>query len=93
MRALVTGGAGYIGSFVVRALQDAGYDVVVFDNLHYGHRAAVDCRLIEGELADRDAIFAAAAKGFDCVLHFAGYTSQRVDGQPAKSPGITAAAP
>ena len=76
MRALVTGGAGYIGSFTVKALQAAGYDVVVFDNLRYGHRAAVDCPVIQGELADRAAIFeTVAAQPFDCVLHFAAYAS------------------
>lgn len=76
MRALVTGGAGYIGSFAVRAMQEAGHDVVVFDNLRFGHRAAVDCPIIVGELADRDAIRAALGSArFDCVLHFASYIS------------------
>lgn len=86
MRALVTGGTGYIGSFAVRALQDAGHDVVVFDNLRNGHRAAVDCPIIVGELADRDAIFAAAGSArFDCVFHFAAYISVRESvADPAK---------
>jgi UDP-glucose 4-epimerase len=35
---LVTGGAGYIGSHAVLALRDAGYEVVILDNLVYGHR-------------------------------------------------------
>jgi UDP-glucose 4-epimerase len=39
---LVTGGAGYIGSHAVLALQKAGYEVVVLDNLSYGHRDLVD---------------------------------------------------
>ena len=34
---LVTGGAGYIGSHAVLALKQAGYEVVIFDNLEYGH--------------------------------------------------------
>jgi len=34
---LVTGGAGYIGSHAIIALQKKGYDVIVFDNLVYGH--------------------------------------------------------
>lgn len=38
---LVTGGAGYIGSHVVLALQTAGFDVLVLDNLHHGHREFV----------------------------------------------------
>ncbi|MFN3331752.1 MAG: NAD-dependent epimerase/dehydratase family protein, partial [Caldilinea sp.] len=41
MNVLVTGGAGYIGSIVVEQLIKAGDDVVVFDNLYQGHRAAV----------------------------------------------------
>lgn len=78
LRVLVTGGAGYIGSFTVRALQEAGHEVVVFDNLRYGHRAAVRCPLIVGELADRDAVFSAFAEGrFDAVFHLAAYTSVR----------------
>ena len=34
---LVTGGAGYIGSHAVLALKNAGYDVIILDNLIYGH--------------------------------------------------------
>ncbi len=41
-RILVTGGAGYIGSNTALTLLDAGYDVVVADNLSRGHREAVD---------------------------------------------------
>ena len=54
---LVTGGAGYVGSFIVRHLLDAGYQqVVVFDNLYAGHRWAVqEAELVEGDLADLEA--------------------------------------
>ena len=41
-KVLVTGGAGYIGSFMVRKLKDAGYDVYILDNLSQGHRRAVE---------------------------------------------------
>ena len=40
-RVLVTGGAGYIGSHAVKALLAADHEVVVYDNLSAGHRAAV----------------------------------------------------
>ena len=41
-KVLVTVGAGYIGSHAVRVLQNAGYEVVVLDNLIYGHRDLVE---------------------------------------------------
>jgi NAD(P)-dependent dehydrogenase (short-subunit alcohol dehydrogenase family) len=45
---LVTGGAGYIGSHAVLALQRAGYSVIVLDNLEYGHRELVEDILTGG---------------------------------------------
>lgn len=75
---LVTGGAGYIGSHAVLALQKAGYEVVVFDNLVYGHRDIVESvlkvELIEGDTNDRellDRLF--ASRPFSAVMHFAAY--------------------
>jgi len=73
MELLVTGGAGYIGSHMVRRLLESGHRVVVLDNLSNGHRDAVprDC-LREGDITDRallDQVFAEYA--FDAVLHFA----------------------
>ena len=52
--ALVTGGAGYIGCHMVYALRDAGWDVVVVDNLSTGIRDAVpaDVTFVEGEAGD-----------------------------------------
>jgi len=70
---LVLGGAGYIGSHMVLALQDAGYSVVVFDNLSRGFADAVDSTpLVIGDLrspADLDACF--SAHRIDLVMHFA----------------------
>ncbi len=75
MKLLVTGGAGYIGSHVVRQLGEAGHDVIVYDNLSTGHHWAVlSGELVEGDLADGvrlDALF--AAHRFDAVLHFAAF--------------------
>ena len=54
---LVTGGAGYIGSHVVRLLSSEGYQVVVLDNLVHGHRQAIlDPRveLVVGEVGDEE---------------------------------------
>ena len=53
---LVTGGAGYIGSHVVRAFREQGIDVVVVDDLSSGHRAFVDdgVPFIDGSILDAD---------------------------------------
>jgi UDP-glucose 4-epimerase len=75
---LVTGGAGYIGSHAVLALQQAGYPVVVLDNLVYGHRDIVQdvlkVELIEGDTNDRallDNLF--ASRDIGAVMHFSAY--------------------
>ena len=74
MQLLVTGGAGYVGGHAVRALLDAGHEVVVFDNLVYGHAETVPCELVVGELADRAALDSVlGGRQFDAVLHFAAY--------------------
>ncbi len=72
---LVTGGAGYIGSHIVRDLVAAGHRVTVYDNLYSGHRWAVpDAELIEADLADRAHLDSVLGKsGFDAVVHCAGH--------------------
>src|ERR1700722_1531106 len=73
-RVLVTGGAGYIGSVVTTKLLERGYDVVVYDNLGNGHKAAVPKRakFIEGDPANRAALDAPFKKyKFDGVEHMA----------------------
>lgn len=75
---LVTGGAGYIGSHAVLALQQAGYEVVILDNLSYGHRELVEevlkVKLIVGDTSDRtllEKIF--STHNIAAVMHFAAY--------------------
>ena len=87
---LVTGGAGYIGSHAVLALRESGYEVVILDNLIYGHRDIVETVLkvefIEGDIADRallNQIF--KTREFAAVMHFAAYAYVGESmGQPAK---------
>lgn len=74
MKLLVTGGAGYIGSVTVKELQSAGHEIVVFDNLEYGHRESVNCKLVEGDLTDKKFLFSSLnSHNFDGVIHFAAY--------------------
>ncbi len=72
---LVTGGAGYIGSHAVLALLDAGWPVVVIDNLSTGFRWAVDerARLVEGDIADQMLVGRLIAEhDIGAIMHFAG---------------------
>ena len=70
---LVTGGAGYIGSHVVRQLGEAGYDVVIYDNCSTGSPESIlHGKLIVGDLADSDHLHQVFANHkFSAVLHFA----------------------
>ena len=74
MNVFVTGGAGYIGSHVVRLLLEAGHRVRVYDNLAEGHAAAVpEETLVRGDLMDAQRLVEALDEGFDCVMHFAAH--------------------
>jgi UDP-glucose 4-epimerase len=72
---LVVGGAGYIGSHMVKTLFQAGHEVVTLDDLSTGYRDAVTGgEFIQGSLADAqllDTVF--ASSHFDAVLHFASF--------------------
>lgn len=71
----MTGGAGYIGSHTTLELLDAGYDVVVIDNLSRGHAEAVDpARLRVVDLLDTDAVIGVMRESpCDAVIHFAAF--------------------
>jgi UDP-glucose 4-epimerase len=75
LKVLVVGGAGYIGSHMVKRLGAVGVDVVTLDNLASGHRDAVSCgEFIHGDMADAtllERIF--SARSFDAVMHFASH--------------------
>lgn len=74
MRVLATGGAGYVGSNVVRALLRAGHEVTVLDNFSRGHRSFVErlgVPVIECDLRDAAGTDKALARGWDAVMHFA----------------------
>ncbi len=75
MKVLVTGGAGYIGSHVVKQLGEAGHEIIVYDNLSTGYEWAVTYgELIVGDLANvekLDQLF--TEHQFEAVLHFAAH--------------------
>jgi UDP-glucose 4-epimerase len=73
MKILVTGGAGYIGSHVVKALGERNYEMLIYDNLSTGHEWAVLYgRLVKGDLSDSN-FLNEVIKEFkpDAVMHFA----------------------
>ena len=74
MRILITGGAGYIGSHVVKALGKLGHELTIVDNLSTGFEKAVTFgKLIIADLGDRPKMEAIFEDGrFEAVVHFAG---------------------
>ncbi len=71
---LLTGGAGYIGSHMVKILKNAGHETVVFDNLSTGHRdAVISAAFYKGDLKNPEEITNVLSKvDCDLVMHFAG---------------------
>lgn len=76
MSILVTGGAGYIGSHVVRQLGERGERVTVLDNLSTGFRSAVlHGQLVVGDTGDRELVSRVLKEhGIETVMHFAAHT-------------------
>jgi UDP-glucose 4-epimerase len=88
MKVFLTGGAGYIGSVTTELLLNEGHEVVVFDNLERGHKAAVDRRakLVAGDLRDAGQIQRAMKNARpDAVMHFAAYA---LVGESMTDPGM-----
>lgn len=88
MNILVTGGAGYIGSFMAKRLLDGGYSVTVVDSLERGFEEAIDKRakFRKGNLVDKaflKDIF--SSEQFDAIIHFAAYISM---GESMENPYI-----
>lgn len=76
MAILVTGGAGYIGSATVELLRRKNEEVVVLDNLCYGHRAALNAAIpfYEGDIGDKALIETIAREhGIEACIHFAAF--------------------
>jgi len=88
LRVLVAGGCGYIGSVVADSLLAAGHQVVVYDSLVTGHRAAVPqaAEFVRGDLADAVALDSLFAQyDFDAVMHFAAFIQA---GESMEKPGL-----
>lgn len=76
MNVLVTGGAGYIGSNMVRFLLKHGHKPIVLDSMEFGHKAAIPSSvpLIVGNVKDKSALEPIFSKyTIEAVIHFAGY--------------------
>ena len=87
MHILVVGGAGYIGSHMVKLLVQRGFSVTVLDNLSTGYRDAVHgARFVFGDLFERDALeHLCQETRFDAVMHFASHIQvEESIRQPAK---------
>lgn len=88
MKVIVTGGGGYIGSFMVKALCDRGEEVFVIDNFQRGYKDAVDSRaqIFQGDLLDKNFVESTLATvSPESIVHFAGLISV---GESMKFPGL-----
>ena len=88
MKILVTGGAGYIGGFMLKRLLERGDEVVVADSLERGHKEVVDerAKFLQGNLLDDNFVESIFKDNkFDGVIHFAGFISM---GESMENPFI-----
>ncbi len=88
MRILVTGGAGYIGSATTAYFLNAGHEVLVYDNLSHGYRAAVPegADFIKGDIGDRETLERAFRQHRpEAVAHFAAFIEA---GESMQNPGL-----
>ncbi len=70
MRALVTGGGGFLGGRIARMLHERGDDVTVFGRSAYAHMTAIGIRCVQGDVRDADAV-RRACTGIDVIFHAA----------------------
>ena len=87
MKLLIPGGAGYIGSHMVKYAQECGHEVVVLDDFSTGHEWAIkDCEVLRVNLLDQDKL-AQLLKGlsFDGVIHFA---AKSLVGESVQQPDV-----
>ena len=75
MKVLVIGGAGYIGSHVVKELMAQGHEITVFDNLSSGllQNLFKENDFIAGDILYKDSLDKAFARGFDAFIHLAAF--------------------
>ena len=87
MKLLIPGGAGYIGSHMVRYAQEHGHEVVVLDDFSTGHEWALrDCEILNVNLLDQDKLSQSLqGRYFDGVIHFA---AKSIVGESIKQPDI-----
>ncbi|WP_018985185.1 UDP-glucose 4-epimerase GalE [Methylophilus methylotrophus] len=87
MKVLVVGGAGYIGSHMVKMLLNANHQVITLDNLSSGHRdAVIGGVFVEGDLADNDCLYRVFEEHKpDAVMHFASFIQV---GESVRKPDI-----
>ena len=86
MKFLITGGAGYIGSHMVKYAQDLGHEVVVIDDFSTGHYWALkDCEILNIKLLDHYKLSKLVEGRTDGVIHFA---AKSLVGESVKKPEL-----